>query len=255
MTTVVPTSFEDPSLSVFRFVSDLSWSDAGPDVAEAQVSRLCMEAEELIATGKWLELARLIVPSAEVIFSKVSEKGFCHFCWINLYNLLEAPDSRFYVYSKTLELAVVGKVTEYIIPSFKKIDTFLKDWKIGIPDQRELFLTISNILKVNKRYRRKHGKGFFKVSDQLFGTFNGEDANVLEKAKEGAVHAIVEFVKALAIFQCDLLDMPAVRQLERDAEYSLLYQLLKIFLTQRLDAYLDYHSANSTLLESYAKIC
>lgn len=56
---------------------------------------------------------------------------------------------------KALNLAVDGKVTEYIIPSFKKIDSFLKEWKIGIPEQRELFLTISNILKENKRYSKK----------------------------------------------------------------------------------------------------
>ena len=71
---------------------------------------------------------------------------------INLYNLLETPYCQFYVYMKVLTLAVDGKVTEYIIPSFKKIDSFLKDWTIGIPEQRELFLALSNILKENKRY-------------------------------------------------------------------------------------------------------
>ena len=40
-------------------------------------------------------------------------------------------------------------------------------------------------------------------------------------------------------------------QLEKDTKYALVYQLLKIFLTQRLDAYLDFHAANSTLLKSY----
>lgn len=44
--------------------------------------------------------------------------------------------------------------------------------------------------------------------------------------------------------------MPAVGQLEKDANYALVYQLLKIFLTQRLDAYLEFHAANSTLLKS-----
>jgi len=52
-------------------------------------------------------------------------------------------------------------------------------------------------------------------------------------------------------WQCDLLDIPAVAQLEKDAKYALVYQLLKIFLTQRLDAYLDFQAANSTLLKSY----
>ena len=51
--------------------------------------------------------------------------------------------------------------------------------------------------------------------------------------------------------QCDLLDMPAVAQLEKDAKYALVYQLLKIFLTQRLDAYLEFQAVNSALLKSY----
>lgn len=72
----------------------------------------------------------------------------------NLYNLLESPYSRFYVYMKALNLAVSGNVVEHIIPSFKKIDNFLKEWDIGTPDQRELFLAISNVLKENKRYIR-----------------------------------------------------------------------------------------------------
>lgn len=55
------------------------------------------------------------------------------------------------------------------------------------------------------------------------------------------------------MLQCDLLDMPAVGQLEKDAKYASVYQLLKIFLTQRLDAYLEFQAANSTSLKSYGK--
>ena len=32
MTTLVPTSEEDPALSVVRFTSEISWADAGPEV-------------------------------------------------------------------------------------------------------------------------------------------------------------------------------------------------------------------------------
>lgn len=71
----------------------------------------------------------------------------------NLYNLLENPYSRFFVYMKALDLALAanGKITEHIIPSFKKLDNLLGEWNIGIQDQRKLFLTISNILKESKR--------------------------------------------------------------------------------------------------------
>ena len=93
-----------------------------------------------------------------------------------------------------------------------------------------------------------------KFLTSYLATFSGDDSHVLSEAKEEAARAIVEFVRAPDVFQCDLLDLPAVTQLEKDAKYALLYQLLKIFLTQRLDAYIDYHAANSTLLKSYGLV-
>ncbi|OVA00821.1 Proteasome component (PCI) domain [Macleaya cordata] len=291
MTTIVITSEEDPSLSVVRFTSELAWADAGPEVAEPQVARLCMEAQECIVMGRWLDLASLMLTSADLIFSRVSEKDLeCIFTIIcnlvtksesldealemaklisakviqqpadkpalrlkilfNLYNLLENPYSKFYVYMKALNLAVNGKVTEHIIPSFKKMDSFLKEWNIGTLDQRELFLAISNILRENK----SSSKDSFNFLTKYLATFSGEEAYIMSEAKEEAARAIVEFVKAPDMFQCDLLDMPAVAQLEKDGKYALVYQLLKIFLTQRLDAYLDFQAANSTLLKSYGLV-
>lgn len=291
MTTVVPTSEEDPALAVVQFTAELAWADAGAEVSESQVASLCVEAQELMVMNRWPDLASLMLTSADLAFSKVSEKDLeCIYTVIcnlvkktespdealemakliaskitqqpnekpasrlkilfNLYNLLENPYSRFYVYMKALSLADSGKVTEHIIPSFKKIDSFLKEWNIGIKDQRELFLTISNILKDSK----SSSKDSFNFLTKYLATFSGEDEHTLSDAKEEAVRAIVEFVKAPEMFQCDLLDMPAVGQLERDAKYALVYQLLKIFLTQRLDAYLDFQAANSTLLKSYSLV-
>ncbi|GMP30758.1 hypothetical protein CsSME_00005277 [Camellia sinensis var. sinensis] len=168
----------------------------------------------------------------------------------NLYNLLENPYSRFFVYMKALDLAVNGKVSEHIISSFKKMDDFLREWNIGIQDQRKLFLTISNILKDSK----SSAKDSFKFLTKYLATFSGEDALTMGEAKEEAARTIIEFVKAPDMFQCDLVDMPAVAQLEKDAKYALVYQLLLIFLTQRLDAYLDFQAANSTLLKSYGLV-
>ncbi|KAJ4960398.1 hypothetical protein NE237_020308 [Protea cynaroides] len=291
MATVVVTSEEDPALSVVRFTSELAWADAGHEVAEPQVARLCMEAQECIGMGRWLDLASLMLTSADLIFSKVSEKDLeCIFTIIcslvakpesldealemaklistkvsqqandkpairlkilfNLYNILENPYSKFYVYMKALNLSISGKVTEHIIPSFRKMDSFLKEWNIGILDQRELFLSISNILKEHK----SSAKDSFYFLTKYLATFSGEDAKTMSEAKEEAVRAIVEFVKAPDMFQSDLLDMSALGQLEKDGKYALVYQLLKIFLTQRLDSYLDFHAANSTLLKSYGLV-
>ncbi|KAI3503231.1 hypothetical protein L1887_31670 [Cichorium endivia] len=291
MTTVVPTSEEDPVLSVVRFTAEMSWAEAGPEVAEPQVASLCVEAQECMIAGRWLDLASLMLTSANLVFPKASDKDLeCIFTIIcnlvkkpesldemlemakllstklaqqpnekpairlkilfNLYNLLENPYSRFYVYMNALKLAMDGKVIEHIIPSFKKIDSFLKEWNLGLQDQRELFLTISNILKEHK----SSPKETFKFLTKYLATFSGEDANSMEEAKEEAAYTIIEFVKAPDMFQHDLLEMPAVAQLEKDTKYALLYQLLKIFLTQRLDAYMEFQTANSALLKNYGLV-
>eukprot|EP01018_Ginkgo_biloba_P038216 Gb_32932 [translate_table: standard] len=48
--------------------------------------------------------------------------------------------------------------------------------------------------------------------------------------------------------------MPAVGQLEKDGKYAWVYCLLEIFLTYRLDAYLEFQTANSALLKSYGLV-
>ncbi|KAJ0249819.1 Eukaryotic translation initiation factor 3 subunit M [Hirschfeldia incana] len=289
MTTIVPTSEEDPFLAVVRFTSQLAWADAGPEAAEPEITRLCREAEESIVAGKWLELASLMVTSAELVSSKISEKDLeCTYTIIcslvknanssedvlemvkaisskvvqqpsdraslrlkilfNLYNLLDHPYARFQVYMSALTLAVEGKVAEYIVPSFKKIDNFLKEWNIDTKDQRQLFLAIANVLRENKSLVKES----LNFLTKYLATFSNEDS--LDEGKEEAVRAVIEFVKASSIFQCDLLDLPAVAQLEKDAKYAPVYQLLKIFLTQRLNAYLDFQAANAECLQSYGLV-
>ncbi|KAF6139521.1 hypothetical protein GIB67_015478 [Kingdonia uniflora] len=291
MATIVITSEEDPCLTIVRFTSELAWADAGPEVAEPEITRLLMEAQQCIVMVQWSELASLMLTSSDLVFPKVSEKDLeCIFTIIcnlvtksesldealeiaklisakitqqptdkptlrlkilfNLYNLLENPYSKFYVYMQALKLAVEGKVTENVIPSFKKIDSLLKEWYIGTLDQRELFLTISNILKESKGL----AKDSFYFLTKYLATFSGEDAYVMGEAKEEAVRAIVEFVKAPDMFQCDLLDMPSVGQLENDDTYASVYHLLRIFLALRLDAYMDFHAANSELLKTYGLV-
>lgn len=290
MTTILPTSEEDPALAVVRFTAEMSWADAGAEVTEGQVSRLCVEAQECMVQNRWLDLASLMLTSADVIFSKASEKDLeCIYSVIcnlvkrpeivdevhqmaeliatkvvqqpldkpslrlkilfNLYNFLEDPHSQFFVYMKALNLAIGGKVTEHVLPSLKNIDNFLKEWNLGVKEKRDLFLAVANVIKDSKSSARDS----FSFIVKYLETFSGEESS-LSEAKEEAVRAVVEFVKAPDMFQGDLLDMPAIEQLEKDPKYAPLYQLLKIFLTQRLDAYLSFHSSNADLLTSYGLV-
>lgn len=47
-----------------------------------------MEAQECMVMGRWLDLASLMLTSADLVFSKVSEKGTISNEKVNLFNSL-----------------------------------------------------------------------------------------------------------------------------------------------------------------------
>lgn len=288
MSIVVPTSDEDATLAVARFTAEMAWAEAGSDLAETQVAHICMEAEGLMQDERWSDLVSLLLTSFDLVFANAQEKDLeCVFAVIcnlvskaqspdealamadqiatkltgnpndkpavrlkilfSLYNILGNPYGKFLIYKRALKLAINGKVTELIIPSFKRIDTFLKEWNIGATDKRELYFGMTTILKDIK----SSSKESYSFLVKYLETFGEEDPHTLSEAKEEAVRAVIEFVKAPDMFQCDLLDLPAVRQLQKDAKYTSVFGLLEIFLTRRLDAYLEFQKSGSSLLTSY----
>jgi len=91
-----------------------------------------------------------------------------------------------------IKLAVAGKVTDLIVPSFKRMDAFLQEWNITETDKRDIFLSATNILKDHKGY----AKDSYTFLVKYLATFAEEDASTLNEAKEEAVRAVIEFVKS-----------------------------------------------------------
>jgi translation initiation factor 3 subunit M len=77
MATIVNTTEEEPMLAVVRFTAELAWADAGPDVAEPEVARLCAEAQQHVLAGRWLDMASLMLASADLLLlsPRVPDKG------------------------------------------------------------------------------------------------------------------------------------------------------------------------------------
>ncbi|KAG6541293.1 hypothetical protein Mapa_017346 [Marchantia paleacea] len=291
MTTLVETSDEEPTMAVARTIAELAWSQGGADIAEPAVAQYVSEAEALLVSGRFSDLASLLLTSADVVLANAPEKDLeCIFTVIcnlvnkaqspdealemadqignklivqpidkpalrlkilfHLYNMLATPYGRYVIFKRALKLAILGKVTELIVPSLKRLDTFIKEWNIGNSEKRELYLTATNVLKETKG----SGKESFVFLVKYLASFAGEDAATASEAKEEAVRAIIEFVKAPDMFQCDLLEMLPVRQLERDAKYAPVYRLLDIFLTSQLDTYLEFQNANSATIKTYGLV-
>eukprot|EP00245_Coleochaete_scutata_P006937 TRINITY_DN21784_c0_g1_i1.p1 TRINITY_DN21784_c0_g1~~TRINITY_DN21784_c0_g1_i1.p1 ORF type:complete len:415 (+),score=92.54 TRINITY_DN21784_c0_g1_i1:62-1306(+) len=292
--TLVETSDEEPTLAVARYIAELAWSEAGEEVAEEQISQYCHEAQRLLAAQRATELVDLLLTSHEAIFSNASEKDIefvfavvrnlvskagtpdqemgmaNHITGVltgkpsdkptlrlkllfNLYNTLRSPYGKYQTYMRALSFTVAAKSTDLIIPSFKRLDSFLKDWNLGIDDQRALYLAVTNILRDSK----SSSKDAFAYLLKYLATFaGGEDQRALAdpQVRENAAKAAVDFIKTPDLYQCDLLEMKAVRQLENDPKFGVVFQLLSIFLTGRLDNYLALYSNQGSILKSFGLV-
>uniref|UniRef100_A0A8R7QCM8 Uncharacterized protein n=1 Tax=Triticum urartu TaxID=4572 RepID=A0A8R7QCM8_TRIUA len=67
MATIVNTMEEEPMLAVVRSTAQLAWADAGAEVADPEVARLCAEAQQHVLAGRWLDMASLMLASADLL--------------------------------------------------------------------------------------------------------------------------------------------------------------------------------------------
>jgi hypothetical protein len=67
-----------------------------------------------------------------------------------VYNQLKHPYGRYTIYAKALGMALEGKVPELVIPTLRKLDALVKEWAIGVKEQRNLYLLATKILREGK---------------------------------------------------------------------------------------------------------
>ena len=77
MATIVNTMEEEPMLAVVRSTAELAWADGGAEVADPEVARLCAEAQQHLLAARWLDMATIILASADLLLlaPRLSDKG------------------------------------------------------------------------------------------------------------------------------------------------------------------------------------
>ncbi|KAH0905285.1 hypothetical protein HID58_044788 [Brassica napus] len=128
--------------------------------------------------------------------------------------------------------------------------------------RRPITTTTTTVTDNNNRLAagvRGSPNNYFRSEGQNSGNFLTKCQNVTQERPSTKVRSAPGGVSSLgylfggpnAADSCDLLELPAVAQLEKDPKYGPVHQLLKIFLTQRLNAYREFQTANSECLQSY----
>ncbi|KAK9828739.1 hypothetical protein WJX72_001837 [[Myrmecia] bisecta] len=259
-------------------------------LAETPGSRFSSDCEALQAEGKFADLLSRLASQLELLFAKAAEKDLecclnivCHLLarvppaqtplatrqiaatlcskvdqhaeqrlqgLTQLYNVVGDPRTQFAVLLDALQYAKQAQLSSLLAPVVKgRVEDWIKDWKLSPQDARKLYLAVADLLRTNKK-RKALLRDAFKLTVKCLSTFEEATPAELAEIKGVAADAVAQFVASTDMFQFDLAESPAVKQLESDPQYGVLYSLLLVLLAGDLQGFEALAKANKADVEA-----
>lgn len=157
-----------------------------------------------------------------------------------LHNALPTAQGRSAAYLRIAKYAIAAGVAEAVLPAARRVETLLAEWGTGC-DARAVYHAVSDVFRA-----ANSPKEAALMLVKYLGTFQEGDA-ALAGCADDAVKAVADYVGSPDTFASDLLDLPAVRQLEKSN--APVYALLNVCLTGTLDGYEAWAKGNSAVLQ------
>lgn len=283
MNVLVDTSDEVPIICVARFIGELNQGNQQrTELADSPAKLFVSSCEALMEQGAWTTLLQEMLERSGALFSKAGEADAeCSFLvmsnivsklpekealaaaeaiatkiagetsnsslrlkfLLSLFNMVEYPAGKYTVFTHVLRYAQSAQVAELLLPSIKKVETWVKDWGLSNDESRAVYLAVANLCSGQSSASKEHLHYLVKY----LSTFESTEFS-LDTVRDEVVRAAVEFISAPDVFQCDMLDMVSVQKLQGDAALGPLFTLLSLMLTGKLADYLSFQKANTQLI-------
>eukprot|EP01112_Ceratiomyxa_fruticulosa_P024217 TRINITY_DN973_c0_g1_i1.p1 TRINITY_DN973_c0_g1~~TRINITY_DN973_c0_g1_i1.p1 ORF type:complete len:404 (+),score=97.63 TRINITY_DN973_c0_g1_i1:113-1324(+) len=158
-----------------------------------------------------------------------------------------ASVSRYEMFITIAKYAYDSGNAELIIPRFKELDKWLASWEASQEQIRRAYKLVHQILRGSNRQVAAH-----KLLVKYLRTFSAEDAKTHFADLESETVAVAKDAIALDdIHQLDhLLQLEPVRLLQSHAKHAPLYELVRIFATEKLDQYQAFIKEHPGFVES-----
>lgn len=156
---------------------------------------------------------------------------------LTLYGVTSVPAAQYPVLLAAIDFAKSSRaLAKQLVPALKgRADEWASTWQLPEGQARELYIAIASVMKVAGE--KSVAKESLKLLTSALGLVRADDAAGLASAKPYAVQAVQEFIRSPDIYQCDLVDLPAVRQLSADPQQAPLLALLNAMLVGDLQGY------------------
>lgn len=172
-------------------------------------------------------------------------------CMALLYNAVSEDHvlKRFSLLAATITLAssvgLVSKIVDTILP---KIDTFLRQWQVGITEKRHMYKVCYEALKTANMAEKA-----FAFNVKQLGLYNGASDEEFAAVEEATIDVIVQAVRLPKLYRFDtLLELDAVLGFEsQEGDRKLLFELISIFVRDDLAVFTEFRARNESLLVKY----
>lgn len=172
-------------------------------------------------------------------------------CMALLYNAVSEDHvmKRFSLLAATITLAssvnLVSKIVDTILP---KIDTFLRQWRVGVPEKRHMYEVCYEALKSADMAEKA-----FAFNVKQLGLYNGASDDEFGAVEDATVDVIVQAVRLPKLYRFDtLLELDAVLRFESQrGDQKLLFELINIFVRDDLAVFTEFRAQNEALLVKY----
>eukprot|EP01120_Amphizonella_sp_Union-15-10_P014785 TRINITY_DN730_c0_g1_i1.p1 TRINITY_DN730_c0_g1~~TRINITY_DN730_c0_g1_i1.p1 ORF type:complete len:509 (-),score=126.21 TRINITY_DN730_c0_g1_i1:76-1602(-) len=161
-----------------------------------------------------------------------------------IYNLHADQESRFSILQAILKFILKTNETDSIVDEIESIEDRIKNWPLE--HQREILKSVCLVLEktdgTTETYR--------KLISKYFGTFEKPNSQDLHVVKDDVKRMILNCVKSF--YQLDnLLNYPVVLGLkDLPSPYAQTFELLDIFATKRVDAFISFNTRYPDFLSS-----
>jgi translation initiation factor 3 subunit M len=182
------------------------------------------------------------------ITANTSDKPLLRLKILNIfYNMTDSRELQFTLFSVIVKYAADSRNVEVLLPQFKQIDKLIKGWGITLHQQQELFKIIRTVLKDSNRHKKAY-KFLIRYLRSVETGGMKEGPELLQFAAA----AVVEAIKLPNVFEFeDLSRFTSVQALKNGSESNVkLFNLLQLFVFDKLDAFLAFHQKNPDFLQS-----
>jgi len=162
----------------------------------------------------------------------------------DLYNTIASnPVSRYSLFLSLFQFAKAANLPDLLQSQVSLVEARAKEWKLSTAQTRTLYKAVRELVR-----GANPSSISMQWTIQYLSTFSDADA---ADAAADAAQAIVDALRVPGSYQFDsLAELSAVRQLEKNKQFSKHWQLLSIFVQEGIEAYTSFQAANADLIKS-----